>query len=84
MRGGVWCTREVYLLRIHGLIVVLVFSGITVAISLSALLVFPQFFLRSFAYAGIATVALVLLFGNQAVADHADRRRGYARLLGLR
>jgi RND superfamily putative drug exporter len=38
-----------------------VFSGITVAIALSALLVFPQFFLRSFAYAGIATVALAVL-----------------------
>ena len=38
-----------------------VFSGITVAIALSALLVFPQFFLRSFAYAGIATTALAVL-----------------------
>lgn len=38
-----------------------VYSGITVAISLSALLVFPQFFLRSFAYAGIATVALAVI-----------------------
>jgi RND superfamily putative drug exporter len=38
-----------------------VFSGITVGISLAALLVFPQFFLRSFAYAGIATVALAVL-----------------------
>ncbi|MGH2672006.1 MAG: MMPL family transporter, partial [Actinomycetota bacterium] len=34
------------------------FSGLTVAISLAALLVFPMFFLRSFAYAGIAVVAL--------------------------
>jgi putative drug exporter of the RND superfamily len=34
------------------------FSGLTVAISLSALLVFPMYFLRSFAYAGIAVVAL--------------------------
>lgn len=38
-----------------------VYSGITVAISLAALLVFPQFFLRSFAYAGIATVGLAVL-----------------------
>jgi RND superfamily putative drug exporter len=37
------------------------FSGITVAIALSALLVFPQFFLRSFAYAGIATVTLAVI-----------------------
>ena len=33
------------------------FSGLTVAVSLSALLVFPQYFLRSFAYAGIAVVS---------------------------
>jgi RND superfamily putative drug exporter len=34
------------------------FSAVTVAVSLSALLVFPLFFLRSFAYAGIAVVAI--------------------------
>ena len=34
------------------------FSALTVAASLAALLVFPLFFLRSFAYAGIAVVAL--------------------------
>ncbi|HEX9235873.1 MAG TPA: MMPL family transporter, partial [Actinomycetota bacterium] len=34
------------------------FSGLTVAVSLAALLVFPLYFLRSFAYAGIAVVAL--------------------------
>jgi RND superfamily putative drug exporter len=34
------------------------FSAITVAISLCALLVFPMYFLRSFAYAGVAVVAL--------------------------
>ncbi|MGH2693708.1 MAG: MMPL family transporter [Actinomycetota bacterium] len=34
------------------------FSALAVAISLAALLVFPMFFLRSFAYAGIAVVAL--------------------------
>src|ERR687891_2030702 len=34
------------------------FSGLTVAISLAALLVFPMYFLRSFAYAGVAVVAL--------------------------
>jgi len=37
------------------------FSAVTVAISLAALLIFPLFFLRSFAYAGIAVVALALL-----------------------
>jgi putative drug exporter of the RND superfamily len=34
------------------------FSALTVAVSLAALLVFPMFFLRSFAYAGIAVVGL--------------------------
>ena len=37
------------------------FSGLTVAISLAALLVFPMYFLRSFAYAGIAVVALACI-----------------------
>jgi RND superfamily putative drug exporter len=37
------------------------FSALTVAISLAALLIFPLYFLRSFAYAGIAVVALALL-----------------------
>ena len=36
-------------------------SGLTVAVSLSALLVFPQYFLRSFAYAGIAVVLMAML-----------------------
>jgi len=36
-------------------------SGLTVAVSLSALLVFPQYFLRSFAYAGVAVVVLALV-----------------------
>ena len=35
-----------------------VFSAVTVAVSLSALLIFPLYFLRSFAYAGIAVVAI--------------------------
>jgi len=34
------------------------FSALTVALSLAALLVFPVYFLRSFAYSGIAVVAL--------------------------
>ncbi|WP_340627899.1 MMPL family transporter [Streptomyces noursei] len=37
------------------------FSALTVALSLSALLVFPLYFLRSFAYAGVAVVALSAL-----------------------
>lgn len=35
-----------------------IFSAVTVAVSLSALLIFPLYFLRSFAYAGIAVVAI--------------------------
>jgi putative drug exporter of the RND superfamily len=38
------------------------FSGATVAVSLAVLLVFPLYFLRSFAYAGVAVVA-VATFG---------------------
>ena len=37
------------------------FSGLTVALSLSALLVFPLAFLKSFAYAGVAVVVLAAL-----------------------
>ncbi len=37
------------------------FSALTVAVSLSALLVFPQYFLRSFAYAGVAVVVLAMV-----------------------
>ena len=36
-------------------------SALTVAASLAALLVFPQYFLRSFAYAGIAVVLLAMV-----------------------
>ncbi|WP_329125986.1 MMPL family transporter [Streptomyces sp. NBC_01465] len=39
----------------------IVFSAATVAAALAALLVFPQFFLRSFAYAGIGVVAIAVL-----------------------
>ena len=38
-----------------------VFSALTVAVSLSALLIFPLYFLRSFAYAGIAVVAVACI-----------------------
>jgi RND superfamily putative drug exporter len=34
------------------------FSAVTVGLSLSAMIVFPMYFLRSFAYAGLAVVAL--------------------------
>ena len=35
-----------------------VFSATTVALSMAAMVIFPMYFLKSFAYAGIATVAL--------------------------
>ncbi|MGW5571933.1 MMPL family transporter [Nocardia thailandica] len=38
-----------------------VYSALVVALSLSALLVFPQYFFKSFAYAGIAVVAAATL-----------------------
>jgi putative drug exporter of the RND superfamily len=36
-------------------------SGITVAVTLAALVVFPQYFLKSFAYAGVIVVSLTVL-----------------------
>jgi RND superfamily putative drug exporter len=36
-------------------------SGVTVAVTMAALLVFPQYFLRSFAYAGVAVTLLAVL-----------------------
>lgn len=43
------------------------FSGLTVAVSLSALLVFPIYFLRSFAYAGIGVIGFALLLSLVAL-----------------
>ncbi|MCX2179991.1 MMPL family transporter [Streptomyces sp. SKN60] len=69
------------------------FSALTVAVSLAAMLVFPQYFLRSFAYAGIAVVLLaaaaalillpaaLLLLGDRVNAldlRRVLRRRGTA------
>jgi RND superfamily putative drug exporter len=69
------------------------FSALTVALSLSALLVFPLFFLRSFAYAGISAVlfavvgALVVLPAALAALGHRvdslDLRRPLRRALRL-
>ena len=65
------------------------FSALTVALSLVALLVFPQFFLRSFAYGGIAVVlsaaagAVLVLPALLAVVGHlVDRYDIFARLRG--
>lgn len=38
-----------------------VFSAITVALAMSAMAIFPMYFLRSFAYAGVVTVGLAAL-----------------------
>ena len=65
------------------------FSAITVALSLAALLVFPLYYLRSFAYAGIAVVAfagssavvvlpaVLMLVGRRV--DSLDVAKGFAR-----
>ncbi|MFD6167482.1 MMPL family transporter [Streptomyces coeruleorubidus] len=65
------------------------FSALTVAVSLAAMLVFPQYFLRSFAYAGIAVVllaaaaALILLPAALILLGHRvnslDLRRVFRR-----
>lgn len=68
-----------------------VFSATTVALSLVAMVLFPMYFLKSFAYAGIATVTLcalaslavtpaaIVLLGPRL--DALDVRRGLGRLL---
>jgi len=67
------------------------FSALTVAVSLAALLVFPLYFLRSFAYAGIAVVvlaavaavvglpALLAVLGTKVDSLSIRRNRGEAK-----
>ncbi|TAM89576.1 MAG: MMPL family transporter [Jatrophihabitans sp.] len=67
------------------------FSALTVGLSLAAMLVFPVYFLRSFAYAGLAVVAfatlaallllpaMLKLLGHRL--DALDLRRGIRRVL---
>lgn len=65
------------------------FSSLTVAVSLAAMLLFPQYFLRSFAYAGMAVVllaaaaALILLPAALVLLGHRvnslDLRRMFRR-----
>ncbi|GAA4026251.1 MMPL family transporter [Streptomyces plumbiresistens] len=65
------------------------FSALTVAVSLAAMMLFPQYFLRSFAYAGIAVVllaaaaALILLPAALVLLGHRvnslDLRRVFRR-----
>ena len=68
------------------------FSAVTVALSLAALMLFPMYFLKSFAYSGIATVAFAagaavlvtpaanVLLGNRL--DSFDIRRLLRRVTG--
>ena len=68
------------------------FSAITVALALAALAIFPMYFLRSFAYAGLGVVAIaavtslvitpaaLMLLGDRI--DSLDVRRGVCKLLG--
>ncbi|WP_051721572.1 MULTISPECIES: MMPL family transporter [Actinomycetes] len=68
------------------------FSAVTVAFSLAAMAIFPMYFLRSFAYAGLAVVALAaaaaLVVAPAIIAvlgpriDSLDVRRPIRRLLG--
>jgi RND superfamily putative drug exporter len=68
------------------------FSALTVGLSLSALIVFPMYFLRSFAYAGLAVVALaavasivvlpacLALIGTRV--NSLDLRKAFRRMVG--
>ena len=68
------------------------FSAVTVALSLSALMLFPMYFLKSFAYSGVATVAFAaaaaVIVTPAAIVVLGDRlnsfdvRRWVRRLLG--
>ncbi len=70
------------------------FSAMTVALSMVAMVLFPMYFLKSFAYAGVAVVAFaaaaaivvapaaIALLGNRL--DSLDVRRFLRRLLGRR
>ncbi|MEV0218304.1 MMPL family transporter [Streptomyces sp. NPDC050704] len=63
------------------------FSAVTVALALGALLVFPFYFLRSFAYAGIPTAllaAIVSLTFLPALLKVLDHRIEKGRILGRR
>ncbi|MGI5443435.1 MMPL family transporter [Streptomyces shenzhenensis] len=90
--GGTPLTAVGTTLRTAGRTVL--FSALTVAVSLAAMLLFPQYFLRSFAYAGIAVVllaaaaALILLPAALVLLGHRvnslDLRRLFRRNRGPR
>jgi putative drug exporter of the RND superfamily len=48
------------------------FSSLTVAVSVSAMLVFPLYFLRSFAFAGVSVVLLAALSALVALPAALD------------
>ncbi len=68
-----------------------VFSAVTVALSMAVMVIFPSYFLKSFAYAGVATVglaAVAAVFATPAAIallgprlGSLDLRRGLRRLL---
>lgn len=63
------------------------FSAVTVAVSLAALLIFPLFFLRSFAYAGVGVVLVAMLtsiVSLPALLAVLGRRVDSGRILGRR
>ena len=59
-RAGGLCVDDAVVRTVQTAGRTIAFSGLTVAISLAALLVFPLYYLRSFAYAGIGVVALAM------------------------
>src|SRR5438309_2012498 len=59
--GAGWGTREAIIRTVATAGRTVLFSALTVAISLAALLVFPLSFLRSFAYAGVGVVFMAAI-----------------------
>lgn len=59
-RAGGLCVDDAVVRTVQTAGRTIAFSGLTVAISLAALLIFPLYYLRSFAYAGIGVVALAM------------------------
>ena len=56
------------------------FSALTVALSMAAMVLFPMYFLQSFAYAGVAVVAFAAIGGDRG---HPRRHRAARRPAGL-
>ncbi|MDT0302394.1 MMPL family transporter [Streptomonospora wellingtoniae] len=83
-------TAEAVVRTLHTAGRTVVFSALTIAVALASLLVFPLYFLRSFAYSGVAVVllaaaaALVLLPALLAVLGHRVDALNVRRLLPSR